>query len=262
AHAHPLPNRARFPTLRPWLRAVNSALLSSPPLRRFVVVQLRRVVVTAGDEDRCGVEVIICIKDSMSTVSSPRRARRRQSQDGSTDKVVVNLEASSPVVGNRSLEASSPVVGNHRAVPAPIAGAQNSPIDVEAIEDEVQTVSPSRVPPPRRNRRTRRQPVTVVDLEIEGSQEGNKRRRVVNCLTPNRGEGSSFQANKEVPKEPIFTCPICWNKMEEPSTTPCGHVFCTTCIKQAIKVQKKCPTCRKGLRATSVHRIYLPSTDS
>ncbi|CAN6231599.1 unnamed protein product [Urochloa humidicola] len=194
----------------------------------------------------------------MSTVSSPRRAQRRQSQAGSTDKVVVNLEASSPVVGNRSLEASSPVVANHGGVPAPIAGAQNSPIDVEAIEDEVQTVSPSRVPPPRRNRRTRRQPVTVVDLEIEG----NKRRRVAHCLSPNRGEGSNFQTNKEIPKEPIFTCPICWNKMEEPSTTPCGHVFCTTCIKQAIKVQKKCPTCRKGLRATSVHRIYLPNTGS
>ncbi|CAL5082239.1 unnamed protein product [Urochloa decumbens] len=208
----------------------------------------------------------------MSTVSSPRRAPRRQSREGSADKVVVNLEASSPVVGNRNLESSpvvgnrnlesSPVVGNRRGEPAPVAGAQNSPIDVEAIEDEVQTVSPSRVPPPRRNRRTRRQPVTVVDLEIEGSQEGNKRRRVAHCLSPNRGEGSSFQANKEVPKEPIFTCPICWNKMEEPSTTPCGHVFCNTCIKQAIKVQKKCPTCRKGLRATSVHRIYLPNTGS
>ncbi|CAN6225020.1 unnamed protein product [Urochloa humidicola] len=107
----------------------------------------------------------------MSTVSSPRHAPRRQSQDGSADIVVVNLEASSPVVGNRNLEASPPVVGNRRGVPACVAGAQNSPIDVEAIEDEVHIVSPSRVPPPRTNRRTR-QPVTVVDLEIEGSQEG------------------------------------------------------------------------------------------
>ncbi|CAN6218266.1 unnamed protein product [Urochloa humidicola] len=195
----------------------------------------------------------------MSTVSSPRHAPRRQSQDASVDKVVVNLEASSPV-GNRNLEASPSGVGNRRGVPACVAGAQNSPIDVEAIEEEVQIVSPSRVPPPRRHRRTR-QPVTVVDLEIEGSQEGNKRRRV-HCLSPNRGEGSSFQANKEVPNEPIFTCPICWNKMEEPSTTPCGHIFCSKCIKQAIKVQKKCPTCRKGMRATSVHRIYLPSNCS
>ncbi|ONM56187.1 RING/U-box superfamily protein [Zea mays] len=50
--------------------------------------------------------------------------------------------------------------------------------------------------------------------------------------------------------------------MEEPSTTTCGHIFCDTCIKQAIKVQKKCPTCRKGLKMNSVHRIFLPNASS
>ncbi|KAJ1290292.1 hypothetical protein BS78_02G232300 [Paspalum vaginatum] len=193
----------------------------------------------------------------MSTVGATRRAPRRQSQDVSADKIVVNLEGSSPVVGSR----------RGASAPAPVAGDRNLPIDVEAIEDEVQAVSPSRVPPQRRNRRTRRGPVTVVDLEVEGSQEGNKRQRIV----PHWGEGSRLQLNavqtskepaKEVPKEPIFTCPICLNKMEEPSTTTCGHIFCDTCIKQAIKVQKKCPTCRKGLRVNSAHRIYLPNTAS
>lgn len=71
----------------------------------------------------------------MSTVSGTRRAPRRQSQDGSADKVVVNLEASSLMVRSR------------RGAPTPVPGARNSPIDVEAIEDEVQAVSPSRVPP-------------------------------------------------------------------------------------------------------------------
>jgi len=74
--------------------------------------------------------VSICIKDIMSTVSGTRRAPRRQTQDGLAGKVVVNLE------------------GSPHGVPATVAGAQNSPIDVEAIEDEVQAISPSRVPPP------------------------------------------------------------------------------------------------------------------
>ncbi|KAF8780898.1 hypothetical protein HU200_000859 [Digitaria exilis] len=190
----------------------------------------------------------------MSTVSGTRRAPRRHSQDVSADKVVVNLETSSQVAESR------------RGASTAVAGAQNAPIDVEAIEDEVQVVSPSRVPPPRRNRRIRREYVTVLDLEEVGpSWQGTKRQRFVPAthrLPPHRGEGSSLQPAKEVPKEPTFTCPICWNKMEEPSTTPCGHIFCDTCIKQAIKVQKKCPTCRKGLRANSAHRIYLPSTGS
>ncbi|ONM22722.1 RING/U-box superfamily protein [Zea mays] len=72
----------------------------------------------------------------MNTVSGTKRAPRRQSQDGSGDKLVVIVEASSRGVGSRR--------GPH----APIPGALNSPIDVEAIEDEVQAVSPSRVPLP------------------------------------------------------------------------------------------------------------------
>ncbi|KAM0913727.1 hypothetical protein ACQ4PT_011957 [Festuca glaucescens] len=62
------------------------------------------------------------------------------------------------------------------------------------------------------------------------------------------------------PKEPVFTCPVCLNKMEQPSATSCGHVFCEKCIKESIKAQKKCPTCRKKLGPKSFHRVYLPAT--
>lgn len=198
----------------------------------------------------------------MSTTSSARRAARRQSQDGSADKVVVNLDASSPVAGSGPGLTISP-------------GARASPIDVEALDDEVQAVSPSQVPPSRRNRRTRIETVTVVDLEVDATPEGNKRPRITPLmhLFPERGEGSSLQSNiaatisekpaeAAVPKEPNFSCPVCWNKLVEPSTTNCGHIFCTECIKQAIQYQKKCPTCRKALRKNNFHRIYLPNSDA
>ncbi|XP_044950033.1 E3 ubiquitin-protein ligase complex SLX5-SLX8 subunit SLX8-like isoform X2 [Hordeum vulgare subsp. vulgare] len=209
---------------------------------------------------------------SMSTPNGTRRASRRQSQDA--DKVVVNLVTSPPAAGSR------------RGVSASNAGARTSPIDVEALEDEVQVVSASQVPQ-RTNRRTRRQPVTVVDLEAHVTREGvthddnatvlshntrNKRQRVapVVNISPETGEGSSLQSKsagktskepvKVTPKEPIFTCPVCWNKLDEPATTMCGHIFCTNCIKQAIQFQKKCPTCRKHLKMNNFHRIYLPNT--
>uniref|UniRef100_A0A453PUI1 RING-type domain-containing protein n=1 Tax=Aegilops tauschii subsp. strangulata TaxID=200361 RepID=A0A453PUI1_AEGTS len=102
----------------------------------------------------------------------------------------------------------------------------------------------------------------------------NKRQRVAPliCLSPEREEGSSLQSNNAmqvsqepakvvVPKEPNFTCPVCLNKLVEPSTTKCGHIFCAECIKQAIQFQKKCPTCRKALRKNNFHRIYLPNSD-
>ncbi|KQJ90896.1 E3 ubiquitin-protein ligase RNF4 isoform X2 [Brachypodium distachyon] len=193
----------------------------------------------------------------MSTISGARRASGRQGR--SADKVVVNLDMSSQELGSR------------RGVSTSSTGARTSPIDVEALDDEVQAILPSQVPP-QRNGRIRRQPVTVVDLEVDASQEGNKRRRVapVINISPETGEGSSLQSKNAVkttkepakvaPKEPIFTCPVCWNKLEEPSTTICGHIFCTSCIKQSIQVQKKCPTCRKSLRMNNFHRIYLPNS--
>ncbi|KAM0893066.1 hypothetical protein ACQ4PT_025331 [Festuca glaucescens] len=112
----------------------------------------------------------------------------------------------------------------------------------------------------------------MINATVISNNTGNKRQRasaVIN-ISPETGEGSSMQPNKAVktrkeaakvaPKEPIFTCPVCWNKLEEPATTICGHIFCTSCIKQAIQVQKKCPTCRKYLKINNFHRIYLPNT--
>jgi hypothetical protein len=44
---------------------------------------------------------------------------------------------------------------------------------------------------------------------------------------------------------------------KELASTVCGHVFCWSCIQESLKARKKCPTCRKALRATQVHRLYV-----
>ncbi|KAJ6714249.1 ELFLESS ISOFORM B [Salix viminalis] len=61
------------------------------------------------------------------------------------------------------------------------------------------------------------------------------------------------------PAAPSFRCPICMDELEEATTTKCGHVFCKNCIKKALAVQKKCPTCRMKCRAKSIYRIFLPT---
>ncbi|XP_048543901.1 E3 ubiquitin-protein ligase RNF4-like isoform X2 [Triticum urartu] len=178
----------------------------------------------------------------MGTVGAWRRA-----QDGSviTGEAVVDLDRS-PIAGDGGGG------GQHEAPDT--AGTRASPIDVEALGDEG------------RSRAKIKRRAVVVDLEADADQEGcgdartfsclsgNKRRKVppVICLSPDREERSSNQQNSTVrvsrptanasPKEPTFTCPVCLNKMELPSATSCGHVFCEKCIKAAIKAQKKCPT--------------------
>ncbi|CAL5229204.1 g12487 [Coccomyxa viridis] len=52
-------------------------------------------------------------------------------------------------------------------------------------------------------------------------------------------------------------CPICMDPMKAMACGPCGHVFCDTCIRAAVKAQKKCPTCRKTMAMKAIHRVYL-----
>ncbi|XP_010942347.1 uncharacterized protein [Elaeis guineensis] len=63
-------------------------------------------------------------------------------------------------------------------------------------------------------------------------------------------------------KEVKLRCAICMDTMKEETSTLCGHVFCKACITNAIRVQKRCPTCREKLSVSNIHRIYLPGATS
>ena len=69
-------------------------------------------------------------------------------------------------------------------------------------------------------------------------------------------------------------CSICLEVFSEDceiSSTPCGHIFHSICIKKALEVSKTCPQCRKICSehkhradcrkscANQIHRVYLPS---
>jgi len=52
-------------------------------------------------------------------------------------------------------------------------------------------------------------------------------------------------------------CPICQFPIQDISSTKCGHLFCQSCIEQAVRLYKKCPTCRKHVFLKDVHRIFF-----
>ncbi|XP_076439734.1 uncharacterized protein LOC143279550 [Babylonia areolata] len=62
---------------------------------------------------------------------------------------------------------------------------------------------------------------------------------------------------------PKVTCPVCLEtdvqirRNRQLYSTVCGHIFCSTCIVQAIETQRMCPTCRKRLSKRQIHKIYL-----
>uniref|UniRef100_A0A6M2EPQ7 RING-type domain-containing protein n=1 Tax=Populus davidiana TaxID=266767 RepID=A0A6M2EPQ7_9ROSI len=145
-------------------------------------------------------------------------------------------------------------------------------IDVDAIDDDDDDViesSPRAIAQAKNNSRR----AAVVDVESGGRFTHNKRRRVppnqtiINCdLYINLEGGSSSSSSKREnvqtlpPKEPTFNCPICLCPLVEEMSTKCGHIFCKTCISDAIKRQAKCPTCRKRVTTKELIRVFLPAT--
>ncbi|XP_061967127.1 uncharacterized protein LOC133690875 isoform X3 [Populus nigra] len=144
-------------------------------------------------------------------------------------------------------------------------------IDVDAIDDDDDVVESSARAFAQAKNNSRR--AAVVDVESGGRFTHNKRRRVppnqtiINCdLYINLEGGSSSSSSKREnvqtlpPKEPTFNCPICLCPLVEEMSTKCGHIFCKTCISDAIKRQAKCPTCRKRVTTKELIRVFLPAT--
>ncbi|OZJ02635.1 hypothetical protein BZG36_04163 [Bifiguratus adelaidae] len=56
---------------------------------------------------------------------------------------------------------------------------------------------------------------------------------------------------------PLVRCSVCFEAPVNCTATNCGHVFCNTCIRQAIAVNRKCPVCRKGLNYRGITLLEL-----
>ena len=46
-------------------------------------------------------------------------------------------------------------------------------------------------------------------------------------------------------------CPLCFKLLagHATGTTPCGHLFCRSCIELALTIRSECPTCMQACAA-------------
>jgi hypothetical protein len=77
--------------------------------------------------------------------------------------------------------------------------------------------------------------------KIQSSFRGTRSRRAVKLL-------------KETIKANDNECPLCLEPMTKNITIalPCGHIFHTKCIKQALRYNNKCPNCRRVITNVSL----------
>merc|ERR1719193_90664 len=60
-----------------------------------------------------------------------------------------------------------------------------------------------------------------------------------------------------------LSCPVCWDPLtalEGERTvlaTPCGHLFCSTCLTGTLQTSSSCPNCRPRVTLKSCNRINL-----
>ncbi|KAI0659406.1 hypothetical protein C8Q70DRAFT_1045249 [Cubamyces menziesii] len=55
----------------------------------------------------------------------------------------------------------------------------------------------------------------------------------------------------------ILYCPICLESAAQPTATVCGHVFCSSCIRQSLHVEPSCPVCRRGAHPKYLRKLFF-----
>ncbi|KAF7357014.1 Peroxisomal-coenzyme a synthetase [Mycena venus] len=53
-----------------------------------------------------------------------------------------------------------------------------------------------------------------------------------------------------------FICPMCRTFPKDMTSTPCGHIFCKSCIADALSTRNKCPVCTEQISSRDLTRIY------
>lgn len=92
-------------------------------------------------------------------------------------------------------------------------------------------------------------------ITMEVDIETNKPEGMANS---DQNSGASVSGRQS--KRRKMECSVCLATIanQEVSCTKCGHLFCTTCITDSIRVHNKCPACNTFLVLKDLRTLFLP----
>ncbi|CAN2390606.1 Prokaryotic RING finger family 4 [Pristimantis euphronides] len=114
---------------------------------------------------------------------------------------------------------------------------------------------------PRRGRSGTRSTTQTASCILSSDDEDTRDHDIL----ASRRAGDLSQTNRNGSRSSgSVSCPICMDSYSEIVqsgrlivSTKCGHVFCSQCIRDALRNATSCPTCRKKLTPKQYHPIYI-----
>eukprot|EP00163_Fabomonas_tropica_P027857 TRINITY_DN5491_c0_g4_i2.p1 TRINITY_DN5491_c0_g4~~TRINITY_DN5491_c0_g4_i2.p1 ORF type:complete len:175 (-),score=0.62 TRINITY_DN5491_c0_g4_i2:172-696(-) len=147
-----------------------------------------------------------------------------------------------------------------RYQPYPPKGGKPVTIDLTGDDDDdviVAKVVVPKKPSPGKGKHSRTSPKKSSQNGGAGSSRAG--RRAGHIAVPAPAQGSTGAESSEADQTVKIDCPICYETIPAGShfTTKCGHMFCKSCLLDSVRKFRSCPQCRKPLKVTDCHVVFL-----
>jgi peroxin-10 len=91
------------------------------------------------------------------------------------------------------------------------------------------------------------QGIMLLDVDDNHMNDKELKNQGMDWTSANSGDAEGSGSSK---------CPLCLSPRQQPTATPCGHVFCWTCLAEWCNEKPECPLCRAPVTHSDLVCVY------